>query len=466
MDKFPLPPAALKVITVLQNKGFEAWAVGGSVRDTLLGKKTHGWDFTTNATPEQIQEVFPNSFYDNKFGTVGISLKHLSEQFPKLPIDDENDIYEVTTFRSEEGYSDKRHPDKVIWGKTLEEDLKRRDFTINAIALTVRNNQEVIVDLFGGQEDLKNKLIRSVGNPNERFSEDALRMMRAVRFAAEHGFTIEEKTFSAISQNAKLIEQISWERIRDELLKILKSPFPYEGMIFLRQTGLLKIILPELEDCFSVEQKSPNRHHIYDVGNHSLLSLKNCPSPDPIVRLATLLHDIGKAKTNRVLPNGTITFYNHEVVGARIVDKIADRLRLSKEQKDKLWTLVRWHQFTVDEHQTDSAIRRFIKRVGVDKIQQMTDLRIGDRLGGGIQTATSWRLRLYMKRIIDVQKHMPSVSDLKINGNDVMKLLKIKPGPKVGEILNKLFSEITENPEKNGKEYLFKRVKELNKSSK
>lgn len=463
MTNISLPEPALKIISVLQNKGFEVWAVGGSVRDTLLGKKTHGWDFTTKATPEQIQKLFPNSFYDNTFGTVGISLKHLNEQFPDLVVDDENDVYEITTFRSEEGYSDKRHPDKVSWGKTLEEDLKRRDFTINAIALSVKNNQEIIVDLFGGQEDLKNKLLRAVGNPNERFQEDALRMIRAIRFAAEHGFTIEEKTLAAISQNANLIAQISWERIRDELLKILKSPFPYEGMIFLRQTGLLKIILPELEDCFGVEQKSPGRHHIYDVGSHSLLSLKNCPSADPIVRLATLLHDIGKTKTYRVLPNGTITFYNHEVVGARLVDKISQRLRLSKEQQDKLWTLVRWHQFTVDEHQTDSAIRRFIRRVGVDKIQQMIDLRIGDRLGGGIQMATSWRLRLYMKRIIDVQKHTPSVSDLKIDGNDVMKILKIKPGPKVGKILNKLFAEITESPEKNKKEYLTKRILELNK---
>lgn len=461
MTNISLPPPALKVIQVLQEKGFEAWAVGGCVRDLLLGKTTRDWDFTTNATPEQIQQIFPNSFYDNKYGTVGLALKHLKVQFPQLNIADENEVYEITTFRSEEGYTDKRHPDKVVWGKTLEEDLKRRDFTINAIAVTVKTEEFILVDLFNGQEDLKNKLIRAVGNPNQRFSEDALRLMRGVRFAAELGFTIEEKTFTAISINAQALQHISWERIRDELLKILESSYPYEGMMFLHQTKLLKFILPELEDCFIVPQKSPGRHHIYDVGTHSLLALKNCPSQNPIVRLATLLHDIGKAKTFKKLPTGTITFFNHEVVSANLSDQIADRLRLSKEQKDKLWTLVRWHQFTVDEHQTDSAIRRFIRRVSVDKIQDMIDLRIGDRLGGGIQTATSWRLRLYMKRIIDVQKHTPTVSDLKINGNDVMKVLQIKPGPKVGEILNKLFNKIMEEPEKNNREYLLKMIKEI-----
>ncbi|MCL5676256.1 MAG: CCA tRNA nucleotidyltransferase [Patescibacteria group bacterium] len=473
MTNISLPESALKIIATLQKHGFETWAVGGSVRDTLLGKKTYGWDFTTSATPEQIQKLFPNSFYDNKYGTVGVSLKHLKEQFPDVFIEDENDIYEITTFRSEKGYSDKRHPDKVSWGQTLEEDLKRRDLTVNAIAMglyitthgrdlqdtfQVVDNKYVFVDFFGGQKDLKDKIIKAVGDANARFNEDALRMMRAIRFASELGFTIEPKTFSAIKNNAKLISSISWERIRDELLKILASPFPYEGVMFLHQTGLLKEILPELENCFGVDQKSPGRHHIYDVGTHSLLSLKNCPSKDPVVRLATLLHDIGKAKTCRVLPSGTITFYNHETAGARLVKEISERLRLSKEQKNKLWILVRWHQFTVDEHQTDSAIRRFIRRVGIDLIQDMVDLRIADRLGGGLQTATSWRLRLYQKRIIDVQKHTPSVKDLKVNGNDVMQVLQIKPGPKVGEVLEKLFQEITEEPAKNQRELLLKRI--------
>ncbi|MBI3385025.1 CCA tRNA nucleotidyltransferase [Candidatus Gottesmanbacteria bacterium] len=461
MIKISLPDTATKVIKILKENGFECWAVGGCIRDLLLSRDTKGWDFTTNAAPEEIQKIFLDSFYDNKFGTVGIALKNLKKQFPNLEINDENEIYEITTFRSEKGYSDRRHPDKVTWGKTIEEDLKRRDFTINAIAVTLKNDQYVISDQFGGQDDLEKKIIRAVGDPHERFSEDALRLMRAIRFASQLGFTISEQTINAIKQNAKLIQNISWERIRDELLKILGSSYPYEGFVFLKNTNLLKEILPELEACFGIEQKSPGRHHLYDVGTHSFLSLKNCPSSDPITRLATLLHDIGKVKQWKKLPSGTITFYNHEVVGARMVKTIADRLSLSNEQKDKLWTLVRWHQFSVDEHQTDSAIRRFIKRVGVQRIGDMIDLRIGDRLGGGLQTATSWRLKLYMKKISDVQKHTPSVKDLKVNGRDVMKVLNIKPGPKVGEILGELFKEILKDPTKNEKDYLLGRILSL-----
>jgi tRNA nucleotidyltransferase/poly(A) polymerase len=280
-------------------------------------------------------------------------------------------------------------------------------------------------------------------------------MMRAIRFSAQLGFNIEEKTLEAISQNAPLLSMISQERIRDELLKILGSKYPYEGMLFLKQTGLLKLILPELFDCFTIPQKSPGRHHIYDVGTHSLLSMKNCPSENPIVRLATLLHDIGKVQTCAKLPSGTITFYNHEVVGSRLV---------SNEQKNQLWTLVRWHQFTVDENQTDSAIRRFLRRVSVNHIKDMIDLRIGDRLGGGLQIAASWRLKLYMKRIIDVQKHTPSIKDLAVNGFDVMKSLNIKPGPLVGKILGQLFKEVTKEPDKNKQEYLLKRMREISSS--
>lgn len=478
MTKFILPQAAEKIITLFQKNNFECYAVGGPVRDLLLGRPVKNIDFTTNATPEEIQKLLAESFYDNKFGTVGITLSHLYQQFGISGIPAEEEIYEITTFRTENSYSDRRHPDNISWGKTLEEDVERRDFTINAMALTMKTNNLLpitnnykkigdyyLYDYFGGQTDLQNKIIRAVGNPNERFNEDALRMMRTIRFSSELGFAIEEKTLQAITDNAKLLLNISWERIRDELLKILKSPFPYEGFVFLHQTKLLNEILPELEDCFPVSQKSPNRHHIYDVGNHSLMSLKYCPSSDPIVRLATLLHDIGKAKTVSKLPNGTVTFYNHEVFSARLSKKIADRLRLSNEQKEKLWTLVRWHQFSVDEHQTDSAIRRFIKRVGVNNISNIVDLRIGDRLGGGLQTATSWRLQLYLKKIINVQKHTPSVKDLKVNGNDVMRVLGIKPGPKVGEILEKLFKEITEDPQKNEREYLLERITKLNWSN-
>lgn len=447
MMKVPLPPFVKNILKKFQGAGFEIYIVGGAVRDILMDKRVIDWDFTTNATPEQILELFPEGFYDNQFGTVGIA--HKSSPKP----------YEITTFRREIGYTDKRRPDKVEWGKSLEEDLARRDFTINALAL---NPQLKLIDPFGGQEDLKNKIIRAVGNPVERFNEDALRMMRAIRIASELGFVIEEETFEAIKLHASLIQHIAAERIRDELFKILASSYPYEGMMMLRNSGLMAQILPELEETFGVEQKSPGRHHIYDVGTHSFLALKHCPSKDPLVRLATLLHDIGKPKTHKVTGDGVVTFYNHEVVGARLAKGIAGRLRLSKKQRERLWTLVRWHQFTVDERQTDSAIRRFIRRVGKENIQDMLDLRVGDRLGGGARE-TSWRLEKFKKRLEEVQKQPFSVHDLKVTGNDVMEILGIPPGPKVGEVLEKLFAEVEKDQKKNTRKYLLNRIREIGK---
>ena len=222
-------------------------------------------------------------------------------------------------------------------------------------------------------------------------------------------------------------------------------------------------ILPEMEKTFGVEQKSPGRHHIYDVGTHSLMALKSCKSTDPLVRFATLIHDVGKPPTYKKTANGTITFYNHEMVGAKIAENIADRLRFSKKEKEKLLRLVRWHQFTVDENQTDSAIRRFIRNVGLENIQDMLDLRVGDRLGGGARE-TSWRLEEFKKRLIEVQKEPFNVKDLKIDGNDVMKELGLKPGPKVGEILGKIFSEVENKELPNEKEVLLKRLKDFRTS--
>ena len=339
--KYNIPKEARSVLNRLKKAGFEVYLVGGCVRDLIIKRETKDWDFTTNATPEQIMELFPDGFYDNKFGTVGIPI--------------EETVYEITTFRSEYGYTDHRHPDKIIWGETLEEDLKRRDFTINAMAY----DDTKVIDLFGGKNDLENKIVRAVGIANTRFQEDALRMMRAIRIATELGFTISEDTLIAIRDNASLLKNISMERIRDELIKIMASNYPTDGIKILRNVGLLALILPELEKCFGVEQKSPKRHHIHDVGTHLLLSLEYCKSNDPIVRLATLLHDIGKPPTKN-LTNGVITFYNHEIIGASIVRNLANRLRLSKKDTIKLTKLVRYHQFTVDERQTDSALRRFI----------------------------------------------------------------------------------------------------------
>lgn len=443
------PEFVEQIFEKFENNGFEIYVVGGVVRDLITSRVSYDWDFTTNATPEQILEFYPQGFYDNKFGTVGI------------PDESHHHPYEITTYRTESGYTDNRRPDKVSWGKSLEEDLSRRDFTINALAL---NSKGEVLDYFDGVSDLNKKLIRAVGNPQERFKEDALRMMRAVRIAAEINGAIEPKTLAEIEKDSELIKNIAAERIRDELFKLLKSDYAARGVEIFRQTGLLKIILPELEACFGVDQKSPERHHIYDVGTHALKALEFCPSPDPLVRFATLIHDIGKAKTQKVTNRGVITFYNHEVVGSRQVKEIAERLRLSKAQREKLWKLVRWHQFTVDEKQTDSAIRRFIKNVGRENIQDMLDLRTGDRLGGGA-AETSWRLEDFKKRLEEVQKQPFSVKDLKVNGKDVMKVLDIESGPQVGKILDALFKEVEEDQTKNTKDYLLHRIKEIDRQT-
>jgi len=443
MTKLKLPKNAQKIIDKLQKAGFEAWAVGGSVRDLLINRPTKNWDFTTNATPLQILKVFPNGFYDNRFGTVGLTQEN-------------GEIYEITTYRTEKGYFDRRHPDKVQWGESLKEDLARRDFTINAIAF----DGQKMVDPFAGQKDLKKKIIKAVGDPNQRFAEDALRLLRAIRIATQLAFIIEPITFQAIKRNSPLIQKISAERIRDELFKILSTDFLADGFYLLKNSGLLKEILPEVEQCFGIPQQSPKRHHLYDVGTHAFLSLKHCPSHDPIVRLAALLHDIGKQATFKKTKEGVITFYNHEIIGAGMVRSIGRRLRLSKRDLQRLIIFVRWHQFSVDERQTDAAIRRFIRRVGKDNLNDILAVRTGDRLGGGARE-TSWRLEKFKKRLLEVQEQPFSVTDLKVNGYDVMEILKISRGPLVGKVLKMLFLEVEEDEDKNKREYLLERIKKI-----
>ena len=478
-----LPSSVIQVLQTLTRAGFQAYIVGGAVRDLLTGVEPDDWDFTTDAKPEEIQKLFPGSFYDNKFGAVGVPIGHEARGTRHEANDESSElratsyaphIYEITTFRTEQGYSDRRRPDKVEWGKTLEEDVSRRDFTINAVAITVdrlpttdySKNMAVdrsllavdvtIIDPFNGQKDLQGKLIRAVRNPNERFQEDALRMMRAIRLGAELGFSIEPKTLAAISKNKELIREISWERIGQEFMKIVASPFPADGVLILNSTGLLEILIPELTACIGVSQAG---HHIHDVFTHSVESLRFCPSMNQTVRLATLLHDIGKPQS-MVIRDGKPTFYNHEVIGARIAKTIADRLRLSADQRNFLWKLVRWHMFAYNPEMTDSAIRRFMRRVGKEDIKNMMDLRTGDRLGGGSKE-TSWRLEELKSRIEGLMHDPLTVADLKVDGHDVMKTLSIKPGPMVGKILNSLFEEVLEDPKKNEREYLIGRIQEV-----
>ena len=455
-----VPKEVLSIYKNLRKSGYQAFFVGGCVRDFLMKREITDWDLATEATPDEIQKVLPNSFYDNRFGTVGV------------PIEWEEPV-EVTTFRTESGYSNARHPEIVEWGKSIGEDLSRRDFTMNAIAAQLKTHPPAgglklkteYIDPFNGLKDIENKLVRTVGDPDERFTEDALRLLRAARFATQLGFEIEQGTWNSIQKNAELILKISGERIRDELLKILVTENAYDGIALLDKAGILDLIFPELSKGKGISQTRPGRHHTSDVFTHNIESLKHTPSTNPIVRLATLLHDVGKPYVEGKDEEGHVIFYNHEVAGARIAAEICDRLRLSKKQREKIFTLIRWHMFTVDENITDAAIRRFIRRVGLDNVADMMDLRIGDRLGGGTQVAESWRLKKFKERVAQELNPPFSINDLAIDGNDIMCELKIKPGPEVGKILKKLFEEVDEDLSKNTKEYLIPRVHELQKSN-
>ncbi len=466
-----IPKYVQKVIESLEKAGFEAYVVGGCVRDLLMGKEPKDWDITTNARPEEILKVFPFGKYENSFGTVLVSVKNLGPEHK-----DSQEAVEITTYRSEQGYSDRRHPDKVIFEQSLDKDLSRRDFTVNALAMKNKKskikikedirkycfefNGFYIIDLFGGQKDIKKKIIRAVGEPVDRFREDALRMMRAIRLACQLEFEIEAKTERGIKKMAGSIKFIAKERIRDELIKILESDRAYEGIMLLHKTGLLKYILPELEAGVGVSQ---GRHHTYTVFKHNILSLKHCPSRDWRVRLTALLHDVGKPKTRKII-KGQITFYNHETVGAHLTKKITQRLRLSRKDSEKIITLIRNHMFYYNVGEvTESSVRRLIRKVGEENLRDLINLRIADRLGSGVPKAKPYKLR-HLEYMMKKVRHDPiSVKMLKINGDDLMKILEIKPGPKIGAILDVLLSEVIDNPSRNTRKYLTKRSKELNK---
>ncbi|MBI2012003.1 CCA tRNA nucleotidyltransferase [Candidatus Daviesbacteria bacterium] len=479
--KLAIPKDILEIINKFKKANFQIYIVGGAVRDLLMKKEVKDFDFTTDAKPEEILKIFPDGFYDNKFGTVGIPASVSEQVSGDADHSEDLKVYEITTMRKEGNYKDHRHPVEVSWTNKIEEDLGRRDFTINAMAFlpsiilsaseesldpsslkgpAPQDDKKGIIDPFNGQKDLKEKLIRAVGDSSKRFQEDALRLMRAIRIATELEFEIEKTTFSSIKENAKLIKEIARERIRDELFKILESGSPYFGIKLLKETGILKLILPEVEKCFGIIQEGPKHDRIYDIGDHSLRTMRETPSLDPIVKFAALLHDIGKAKTFKKDSVGNVTFYNHDIVGADLALNIAKRFNLSKKQTDKLYSLIRWHMFSTDERQTDSAIRRFIKNVGLENLDDMFALRIGDRLGGDTSKPVSWRMEKFKERIKQVLKKPFSINDLKVNGNDVMRILNIKPGPKVGEVLEKLFKEVSDDSSKNTKEYLFSKIKE------
>ena len=450
-------PLEIKSISEkLVRAGYLAYLVGGCVRDLIMGLEPKDWDITTNAKPEEVQKIFPDSVYENKFGTVAIKTE---SKDPKLK------IVEITTFRIEGKYSDKRHPDEIKFAKTIKEDLSRRDFTVNALALNlITEEKEEIIDHFGGQLDIKNKIIKTVGDPTDRFSEDALRLMRAIRFSVQLDFDIEEKTFKAIKKEAGLIEMIAKERITDELQKIIMTSNAKKGIELLEEAGLLKYIMPELREGIDIGQ---NKHHIYNVWEHNLRALDYASKKNYSleVRLAALLHDVGKPKTKSG-EGPDSTFYNHEVVGAKMAAKILDRLNFPKNISEKIIHLVRYHLFYYNVGEvTESGVRRFLRRVGPEHVDDLIKIREADRIGSGVPKAVPYKIRHLLFMIEKVKRDPISPKMLQVKGDDVMKILKIKPSPKIRPILSILLDEVIENPKNNNKEDLELRIKKLEKLS-
>lgn len=444
-----IPKEVKSVINKLKENGFEAYIVGGCVRDFLRGIKPKDWDITTNAKPEEVQKIFPNSFCENKFLTVTVLTKSKEPELKEI---------EITTYRSEAKYSDKRHPDTIKYAKTIQEDLARRDFTVNAIAL----EEKKIIDPFEGQKDLEKKLIKAVGNPEQRFSEDALRMMRAVRFATTLDFEIDKETSKAIKKNAFWIQAISKERIRDEFMKIIMSERASDGIDLLREVSLLKYIIPELNEGYGVAQ---NKHHIYGCYKHSVLSLKYAAEKgfNKHVKLAALFHDVGKPRAKQG-QGADSTFYNHEIIGAKMTIQILNRLKFSKKDIEKVVKLVRYHLFYYNVGEvSESSVRRLVRNAGPENMEELLQVRMSDRIGSGCPKAEPYKLR-HLKYIIEkVSKDPISVTKLKVSGNDIMKILKIKPGFKIGQVLDILLSYVLESPDKNKKIFLEKEIKKLGK---
>jgi len=450
-----LPKEVQLILSTLHKGGFEAYAVGGCVRDLILEKEPKDWDITTNATPEKIQALFPEHVYENTFGTVGVKT---GAKDPSLA------LVEVTPYRIEGKYSDKRHPDNVKFAQKLEDDLSRRDFTINALALSETGGVTKVIDPFNGQGDLKNKIIRTVGEPELRFEEDALRVLRAIRFATTLDFRIEPETKKAIIKNEEWLRSISKERIRDEFIKIIESDHGYEGVLLLEETSLMRHIVPELREGIGIEQ---NLHHIYTVWEHNTRALKYTVEKkySLAIRLGALFHDIGKPRTKRGEGKYS-TFYGHEVVGARMVAGIMNTLKFPKDIADKIVKLVRYHMFyyNVDEV-TESSVRRLLVNVGQENVEDLIKIREADRIGSGRPKAVPYKLR-HLKYIIDKVSHDPiSVKMLQVDGEDVMGKLVSGPGPKVGLVLNCLLAEVLDDPSRNTREYLMERINELDKQS-
>jgi len=452
--KYAIPQEVSQVTQTLQKAGFEAYLVGGCVRDIISGKKPKDWDVTTNAKPDQITSLFPKTFYENDYGTVGVVNENTDDETLK--------IVEVTPYRIEGVYSDKRRPDQVTFTEKIEDDLKRRDFTVNAIAYDISKGQ--IIDPYKGQEDIKDKTIKTVGVPHDRFSEDALRILRAVRLSVELGFTINKDTADAIKKESAGLEEIAKERIRDEFIKIINSPSPMVGIILAQKLGILKYVVPELEAGIDLEQ---NGDHIYSVWEHNLRALQHSADRGwPLhVKLAALLHDVSKPETRRwSKENDDWTFYGHDVVGGRVSREILKRLKFPGEIVETVSKLVRYHLFFSDvEKITLSAVRRIVKNVGPEHVWDLMKVRACDRIGMGRPKETPYRLRKYESMIEEAMRSPTSVGMLKIDGARIIDVTHETPGPRIGFILHALLEEVLDDPTLNTGEYLEKRTLELAK---
>lgn len=444
-------PAPIKEIArILNAESFQCFLVGGAVRDSIMGFTPKEYDITSDAKPEDVQRIFKYTIPTGiKHGTILVILDDMH--------------VEITTFRSDGNYSDGRHPDKVEYTASIEDDLPRRDLTINAMAYNVLDG--TLIDMFDGMKDIKNKIIRSVGNPYERFTEDGLRIMRAIRFATKLNFNIEKETFEAICHSTGMLSSIAYERIREEFNGILISDNPFRGIELLRKTGILALIMPELMQGFGVSQ---NKFHKYDVYYHILHTIQ---AVDPLeteeltllVRLAALFHDIAKPMVQKkVSKQEEPVYYNHEVVGANVAKKVMRRLKYSNAEIDFVTLLVRQHMFYYQDEWTDGAVRRFMKAVGIENIKPLLKLREADRLGSGNrkdkESKAIPKLLSRIDKIIE-EENAITVKDLKINGNDLMKEFNLKPGPIVGKILNYLLDLILDEPSLNDKEKLMEKTK-------
>ena len=453
MNHIKIPDILKKMNEIFAQHGYKAYLVGGAVRDMLMGKEPHDWDVTTDATPEQVMSIF------RKVIPTGIAHGTVTVHFMK------NEI-EVTTFRTESDYSDGRHPDKVEYTGNIEEDLSRRDFTINAIASYLGDG--TITDPFHGRDDIKRKVIRTVGNPLERFSEDGLRPVRAVRFSAQLGFEIERETLKAISEPEILKKTfgISLERFRDELLKLMKAEKPSAGLKLMEESGILDIFIPEFKKCRGCIQGDFRGYHQFDVLDHLFYACDGAPASKQNVRLAALFHDIGKPDVKRVIPTpqgDQFTFYNHEAKSQQITKEILFRLKFSNAEIANICHLVVNHMFNYTQDWTDAAVRRFLAKVQAENLEDLYDLRLADIYGMNNapvrgQDSRTIALLNELKDRISKETEKNSVLSLKqlaVNGKDLMKN-GISAGKDLGFVLNQLLETVLEDPSQNEKEQLIK----------